>query len=242
MKLQKIVPPTVAIAVLTLAWVLWPDATPRPGGQPESDTPAGAPAGTDLEKRAESPGTQASAAKSAGSLADRETSRRTRGGAAARSLHPSEVLATVNEVPVRLRDLIPAGPEEAEKGMTREQYAYRFQRAIETELVFQAARAEGVELTQAQQQRLEKITGVIPADPARFRKLGVTWSTADSEQVEFEKRLTSAQMLEQNLVAKKAGASPSPDPEKQARYEQARRELLDQLSASARITKAVPEL
>jgi hypothetical protein len=47
----------------------------------------------------------------------------------------------------------------------------------------------------------------------------------------------AAQMLEQNLVAEKAAVSPRPDPAMQARYEQARRELLDQLGASAQIVK-----
>lgn len=47
-------------------------------------------------------------------------------------------------------------------------------------------------------------------------------------------------MLEQNLVTKKASVSPSPDPAVQSRYEQARRELLDQLRAIANIARLVP--
>ena len=43
-------------------------------------------------------------------------------------------------------------------------------------------------------------------------------------------------------MAKKAAVSPNPDPAVQSRYEQARRELLDQLQASANITKSVPAL
>lgn len=242
MKLQKLAPGVVVVAVLTLAWVLWPDARPRPVKQTEDDTAVGAVAGADLTEGSGSPRRQASEPASTGALASRRTSGPSRGEAPPRSVLASEVLATVNTIPVKLRDLMPVRPEETEKEMTREQYAHRLQRAIETELIFQAARAEGVELTQAQRQRLEKIAGGNTADLARLRKLGVSWSSADSEQLDFEKRLTTAQMLDQNLVAKKAGASPSPDPEKQARYEQARRELLDQLRASAQITKAVPEL
>ena len=56
----------------------------------------------------------------------------------------------------------------------------------------------------------------------------------------FEQRLLTAQLLEQNLVAKRASVSPSPDPEVQARYEQARRALLDQLQTSANITTPMP--
>lgn len=68
----------------------------------------------------------------------------------------------------------------------------------------------------------------------------MTWSSGSAEQVEFDKRLPSAQMLEQNLVTKKASVSPSPDPAVQSRYEQARRELLDQLRAIANIARLVP--
>ena len=46
----------------------------------------------------------------------------------------------------------------------------------------------------------------------------------------------TAQLLEQNLVAKAASVAPSPDPEAQARYEQARRSLLNQLQASANLS------
>ena len=54
-------------------------------------------------------------------------------------------------------------------------------------------------------------------------------------QVEFEKRLTSALILQQNLVAKNANVKPSPDAALQARYEDALRGLLVRLKSSANI-------
>ena len=105
------------------------------------------------------------------------------------------------------------------------------------ELTFQAARAGRVELTAAQKQRVEQVAAGHRAELEHYQQQGLTWSSISAEQVEFEKRLLTAQLLEQNLVAKQAAVSPSPDPEVQARYEQARRELLDQLQASATVTR-----
>jgi hypothetical protein len=111
------------------------------------------------------------------------------------------------------------------------------QRAIETELTFQAARAQGVELTPAQQQRVDQTGANDQADLEHYKEYGLTWSSSSAGQVEFEKRLLTAQLLEQNLVAKAVDLAPSPDPEAQARYEQARRTLLNQLQASANLVK-----
>ena len=154
----------------------------------------------------------------------------------------AQVLVLVNQTPVQLRNLMPVAPGETEKVLTYEEYESRLKRAIEMEVTFQAARAQGVELTAAQQQRLKGIAQGNQADLEHYRNYGVSWSSIGPEQVEFEQRLLAAQMLEQNLVAKKAALAPSPDPDMQSRYEQARRELLDQLQADANITKHVPAL
>ena len=60
--------------------------------------------------------------------------------------------------------------------------------------------------------------------------------------IAMQKFATAAQMLEQNLIAKKSAVVPSPEPGMQARYEQARHELFDQLQAGANITRTVPAL
>jgi hypothetical protein len=154
----------------------------------------------------------------------------------------TQVLARVNGKPIQLKDLVPAQPGEVEKSMTLEQYQSRLERAIETELVFQEAGRQSVGLTPQQQQRLDKIAQDHEATLQEYKKQGIAWSSIGAAQIEFEKRLLSAQMVEQNLVAKKASVVPSPEPEMQSRYEQARRALLDQLQADAKITKAVPAL
>ncbi|HSH14540.1 MAG TPA: hypothetical protein VLD18_00805 [Verrucomicrobiae bacterium] len=132
-------------------------------------------------------------------------------------------------------------PGETEVAMTHRQYSFRLRRAIETELTFQAAHAQGVELTPAQQQRVDQTGANNASDLEHYKQYGVTWSSGSAEQVGFEKRLLTAQLLEQNLVAKAASVAPSPDPEAQALYEQARRTLLKQLQASANLGKPEPD-
>lgn len=154
----------------------------------------------------------------------------------------TQVLGRVNGKLIQLKDLVPVQPDKAEMSMTPEQYQSRLARAIEAELVFQEAGRQAVGLTPQQQQRLDKIAQDHEATLEEYKKQGIAWSSVGAAQLEFEKGLLSAQMLEQNLVAKKAAAAPSPEPALQFRFEQARRELLDQLQAGANITKAVPAL
>lgn len=240
MKQRTIVQCLAAIAVLTLAWVMWP------AGKPRSVERANQPsASTEATEGPGSLGTRASAPQSADSLGSQRMAGQSRRDVPAPSevrVGAAQVLAMVNQTPLKLQDLMPVRPGETDKELTPEQYESRLQRAIEMELTFQTARAQGVELTTGQKQRVQQIAKGDKADLQHYKKYGLTWSSSSLEQVEFEQRLLTAQMLEQNLVARKAAVSPSPDPEMQARYEQARRELLDQLQASAKITKAVPAL
>lgn len=119
-----------------------------------------------------------------------------------------------------------------------EEYESRLNRAIEMELTFQAAAAGGVDLTPEQKRRVEGAAPRHEATLQEYRKQGVTWSSVTPAQVEFEQRLTSALMLQQNLVAREAKVKPSPDAAIQSRYEDALREMLSQLKSSASITTA----
>jgi hypothetical protein len=75
-----------------------------------------------------------------------------------------------------------------------------------------------------------------------YEKQGVTWSSVTPAQVEFEKRLTSALLLQQNLVAMEAHVAPASDPGVQARYEQARSDVLSRLKAKGNISVSTAEL
>ena len=122
--------------------------------------------------------------------------------------------------------------------MTAEEFESRLNRAIEMELTFQAAVVRGVDLTPPQKKRVEGIAQKHQAALQEYRKQGVTWSSVTAVQVEFEKRLTSALLLQQNLVAKEAQIAPASDTGLQARYEQARSELLTRLKAGGKIMVA----
>ena len=127
------------------------------------------------------------------------------------------VLAKVNDQAILLKHLVPLRPDEEEQVMTLEEYESRLNRAIEMELTFQAAAARGVGLTAEQKNRVAGIAQRHEAALQEYRKQGVTWSSVTSAQVEFEKRLTSALMLQQNLVATEAHVAPASDANVQVR-------------------------
>ena len=139
-----------------------------------------------------------------------------------------QVLAKVNEQAILLQHLVPLQPDEPEQAMTLEQYESRLNRAIEMELTFQAAAAQGVDLTPEQKQRVSGIAQKHETTLRGYQKEGITWSSVTPEQLEFEKRCTSALLLQQNLVALHAHVAPASAPGVQARYEQARNEVLSQ--------------
>jgi len=122
--------------------------------------------------------------------------------------------------------------------MTPEEYESRLNRAIEMELTFQAAAARGVDLTPDQKKRVDGVAQKHEATLQEYRKQGVTWSSVTATQLEFEKRLTSALMLQQNLVAREADVKPSPDAAVQAGYEYALGKILSRLRGSGNIKVA----
>ena len=122
--------------------------------------------------------------------------------------------------------------------MTPEEYESRLNRAIEMELTFQAATARGVDLTAEQTNRLARVAQKHQATMEGYKERGISWSSVTTAQLEFEQRLTSALMLQQNLVAQETAAAPSPDVTRQTEYEQALRDVLERLRASASINVA----
>ena len=218
-----------AIIGLTLASVLWFTRTPA-----RLET-AAAPADQTQAARPTRPTAAGTEDPLSGKPRIRDASQTAPGVDVVR-LTPDQVLATVNKEPIQLRHLMPVGENEAENVLTPEEYASRLQRAIDIEVVFQAARNAGVELTEAQQKRRNAINAGSQAELAHYQKHGLSWSTNGPGQVEFEKRLLSAQMLEQNMVAKASTLNPSTDPAIQSRYELARLDLLKQLHAAANVT------
>jgi hypothetical protein len=84
----------------------------------------------------------------------------------------------------------------SEQAMSAESYDHLLQRAIESEVVSQAAREQGVTLSEAQGQRLKALD-----DSIRQRAQGAAWSTrANPASIELELRYAKADMLLTNLL------------------------------------------
>ena len=221
------------IALLTLlapAWLLW-------RGQDDGGS-AGAPSGSAPTGRQPGlPPARAAASTPVGPHARPHAARRL---PATLRVDAAHVLATVNQTPLQLQHLMYLSPGETQAELTHEQFNSRLERAIGIELTLQAAQAQGVTLTEVQQQRVARLDLQNEAGIDDYRHIGVSWSSVGGEAVAFEQQLLVAQILEQNLVASRWAVAPSPNPEIQSRYEAARQELLGQLKAAATITKTAP--
>jgi len=128
---------------------------------------------------------------------------------------PEQVLATVNGAPITLRDLIPlqSTNSEVEQKMDSVTYDYFLQRAINRELVLQAAKAQGVTLNQAQVDQLGKFRAEREQPyPGLVSQLSV-----NTAEIEFELRDAQAFMLQTALMAQ-GGATPSVTPDQVEEY------------------------
>lgn len=132
---------------------------------------------------------------------------------------PGQTLATVNGVAITLKDLVPLPAEKAgtDQLMSAEMYESLLNRAVEREVTFQAAQAQGVELTAAQRQRLANLrTRSEAREPGVFDTV-----QQNPANVEFEQRDATGLLL-QAALAEKAGV-PSPHvtaAQVQAHYQQ----------------------
>jgi hypothetical protein len=99
---------------------------------------------------------------------------------------PDRVLATVNGVAIKLKDLVPLPKERAntEQMLSAERYDFLIARAVQRELTFQAASALGVELSEDQRQRLAEISS---RGEARFSG-ALDTVQQNPENTEFEQR------------------------------------------------------
>ncbi len=130
---------------------------------------------------------------------------------------PDQVLATVNGTPIMLVDLmpLPSTNSEAEQKIDPAVYNYFLQRAINRELVLQAAKAQGVTLNQAQEDQLAKLRATREQPyPGMVSQL-----TVNAAEVEFELRDAQVFMLQTSLMAQ-AGARPNVTPDQVEQYYQ----------------------
>lgn len=117
-------------------------------------------------------------------------------------VEPGEMLATVNGVPLELKDLLPLSPESAATGriLSAERYAFLLERAVDREITLQQARVQGVDLTDLQREQLAKLRARSERPQANvFDDLQQNPANAD-----FEERDATALLLLANL-AEQAG-------------------------------------
>jgi hypothetical protein len=122
------------------------------------------------------------------------------------TVRPGQVLATVNDVPLRLQDLMPLEPDtlaEREFTFDAEELQARLNSAIERELIAQSAEAWDVALTAHQRERLEEVY------QRMLEKMNVggevEWSSVSLAQLEFQQRVLTAILLQENLLRQVAG-------------------------------------
>lgn len=128
------------------------------------------------------------------------------------------VLATVNGVEITLKDLVPLPPDKAgdEHSMTPDMYAFLVDRAVQRELVFQAARSAGVALSPSQQLALQSWRERSEsAEPGVFDR--VQQNAANSQ---FEQRDFAGLVLQDALVARAGIPSVHVTPEQVERFYQ----------------------
>jgi len=132
-------------------------------------------------------------------------------------LRADQVLATVNGVEIKLGDLVPLTTTNGDAMVPLDAvtYNYLLNRAINRELMMQAAKAQGVGLTDAQQQQLMKLQAQRDApEPGLLAKLN-----ASTAAVQLELRDTEAFMLQTTMMAQH-GFSPDVTPDQVDKYYQ----------------------
>jgi hypothetical protein len=135
------------------------------------------------------------------------------------------VLPTVNGVQITGKDLVPGGGEEAPPDATQEM----LDRAIERELILQAATEAGVSLSEEQKQVLEDVATNIANRPAYRDRNDPQTQARMRAEIDFQTRETTAQLYLAALAAQPAATDALPG------QGQATHSYLEGLRAGAKI-------
>lgn len=116
---------------------------------------------------------------------------------------PGAVLAAVNDARIQLKDILalPPGSETEIQVMSPERFEFLLERAVDRELTFQTARAQGIELSATQRDRLAALVSRTAASPGAYVFDTMQHSAANAT---FEVRDAMALLLHATL-AEKAG-------------------------------------
>lgn len=133
-------------------------------------------------------------------------------------VNANQVLGTVNGVAITLKDLVPVAREKAgtDQVLSAEMFGFLLNRAVDRELTVQAARSQGVELSEEHRQRLSEHQA-----RSSKREDGVFDTLQhSSESTEFQQRDLSAMALQYSLAEKAGVPSPHVTTEHVAAYYQ----------------------
>ena len=117
-------------------------------------------------------------------------------------INPDAILAVVNGRALKAQDLLPPGA--SNQLVSMEVCKYLLQRSIDRELIFQTARAQGLDLDESQKQQiLDFKTTRGQTGPGLVQDLN-----AGASEISFESQDAEAFMLQTSLM-EKSGASPN---------------------------------
>lgn len=102
------------------------------------------------------------------------------------------------------KDVVAFRRGERAKGMSAEMYAFLLQGAVERQLTLAAARAQNIELSQAQEQQL----AAVRAQAAE--RAGTALGARESDEIELEARTAQAELLQGELLRRSGTPIPSP--------------------------------
>ena len=125
------------------------------------------------------------------------------------SIRAEQPVATVNGVKILGKDLTPLSAAHEEKQLTPETFEFLRGLAIERELVFQAAGAQGITLTEQQKLQLDQVRkSLLQQEGAASNQIVHLNRTGTLEdEISFEVRDATSHLLQASLM-EKAGAPP----------------------------------
>jgi len=143
-------------------------------------------------------------------------------------VYPEQVLATINGTAITLKDLAGVAGMKREKDqvLSRHMYDFLLSRAIDRELVFQEARAQGLQLTPEQKEQL----AAMRAQEVQAGS-GVIDLTMSPERLDLEQRDAEGRMLLVNLASASGVAPPFVTPEQVQAYYDGHRDEFGEMPA-----------
>jgi hypothetical protein len=146
-----------------------------------------------------------------------------------KKLRAAQVVARLDGTTIRGSDVVAFHAGSDEQSLDRSSYDALVKHAVERQLTFEAARKQGVTLSDAEQAQLAEVR-----KQAVARGSTVPPFTPTPDEIELEVRDAEASLLQTDLLAR-AGTPPPASVDQQPAWTAKRQALLDQLQSEATI-------